>query len=291
MPAARSSAAVLQVRIALVLGSLVLAAAAGVFAAFAWFTQEAPKVDLTAALPDGQGLASAVAGAFLNGQPLPVPVAEGLPVWEASGSLPHDAPYWTGFRTAKLPSGLTMERHRFLFYRLLPASEEGGQPVRQLNELFVPLVLSNSGTPALGGQPVFRPVAYGDITGTTLYDTKSTLPPAAADVVKKWAVAWAAGDSTALKTLAGDGTEGVRYIGLGGCQSGDTQILSTLPIDSKTWVVRARVPVTCANGYKAEMDLDVSVEGAPPNPTYIVGWGPIGTGVQGRDSVRITTTQ
>ena len=57
VPAKRSSAPILQIRLVLVLGALLLAAAAGVVSTFAWLSLSIPEPDLTKALPQGKSVA------------------------------------------------------------------------------------------------------------------------------------------------------------------------------------------------------------------------------------------
>lgn len=279
----------LKIRIWLVLGSLVFAAAMGIVATVAWMSQDPPPpVDLADAQPQAAAAATLVANAYLDGQPAPVPVADDVQGWPTGQSLEHQPPQWNGFDTIKFPSGLSVERHRFLFYRNATID---GKPGLLMYELVVPMAISSVGTPALAGLPYFHPTTYGDVAGNTLYETKNevNVPPAIGEAVQQWANAWAVGDSEKLKALAGDGSVGAYYPGLGGCEAGSVKMLSTYPSSSETWVIRARVPLTCANGYSSLMDLDVTAVGNPPSPTRIVGWGPIGSGVLGPDSVRVTS--
>ena len=291
IPAARSSAPVLRIRIIAVLGLLVLASLLGVVSTVAWLAagqKEVPVVNLDDALPKAQGFATIVASAYLDGAEMQIPTTEDVKDLPATGYLPHEAPQWVEFGAGVTPTGLTLELHRFLFYRLFPSEDGATPPKRALYELYIPLALTPGGTPALGGQPMFRPVLYGDITGALSTKSETTLPGPVVKTLEKWAGVWAAGNSQGMKEVAGDGTEGVTYTGLGGgCKAKGLTVQNVTPLSTDSWLVRARVSVECANQYVVDMDMDVTVVGGPPNPTRIVGWGAVGSGVLGLDDVRV----
>lgn len=294
VPAARSNAAVLRVRVALVLGLLVLAALAGVLSAAAWVTQKPPPPDLSPAIPRGQGIAALVAEAFLAGKDVPIPIAEGVPPLTGSpGPLAHEPPRWSGFSPVRLPSGVRIETHRFVFYRLLPPVEGDESPVRQLNQLTVMVTFDeeNGGGAVLGARPSFMPLYRPDAAQNTYPGKGVDLPGEVIAQLTKWASAWAEADYEELRQLSGDGTPDAAYLSLGGFTATKLVVLNAVPSGSgpNSWLVRSRISLQGSNGYSTEMDLDLTVEGAPPNPTYVIGWGPAGSGLRDTEDVRVPT--
>lgn len=294
IPAARSSAAVLKVRLILVLGALLLAAAAGVFAAFSYLTFTPPKVDVESFSSRGQGLASMVAVAFLDGQELPVPVAEEVP--ELPGDLaplPHTEPQWDGFESG-LVGGRFAELHSFSFYRVF--NEATLNEVKILYQLDVLVAFTDRGTPVLGALPSFQPVIAGNSGESTLPNEKgaSDITAGQLSALETWAQAWAANDPVALSAAAGAGT-GYRYLGLGGFESTGVQVLSLAPLtpqasaSERTFSARTRVSLRSANGYETSMDMDVLLRGTGDDNVraYVVAWGPAGSGRPKQEDVRV----
>lgn len=294
IPAARSSAAVLKVRLFLVLGALIGAALAGVFAAYSYLTFTPPNVDVTQAVPRGEGLASMVAEAYLNGQWLPVPLAEEVPgLTEKPAPLPHTPAKWAGFERGAV-AGRTAELHTFYFYRI--DGEGTPSETKRLYEMDVLIAFTERGTPVLGAMPSFQPAIATNSGKSTLLsaDRLDELTSGQKDALETWAAAWAANDSTALSAVAGAGT-GYRYLGLGGFQSTGVRVLSLTPLNSsasaaqKTFSARTRVSLSSANGYETTMDMDVLLRGTGDDNVraYVIAWGAAGDAVPSEDSIRV----
>jgi len=294
IPAARSSAAVLKVRLILVLGSLLLAAGAGIFAAYSYITFTPPQVNPDSFEPRGQGLASMVAVAFLNGQELPIPVADEVP--ELPGELvplPHTPPQWNTFESGTI-RGRYAELHSFSFYRVF--NEATPDEAKILYQLDVLVSFTDRNTPVLGALPSFQPVIAGNSGTSTLpnKDGASDITTGQRNALESWAKAWAANDTEELSTVAGAGT-GYRYLGLGGFQSTGVQVLSLALLTpqasaaERTFTARTRVSLVSANGYETSMDMDVLLRGTGDDNVraYVTAWGPAGSGRPRQEDVRV----
>lgn len=291
IPAARSPASVLKVRLYLVLGGLLLAAAAGLFAAFSWLTYQPPAVKLEDAVPRGQGLASIVAEAFLRGESLPVPVAADVPeLPDDAVSLPHTPVEWTGFKRGVI-AGTVSELHTFLFYRVEGQAPNTTKTLYQLNVL---VAFTDRGTAVLGALPSFQPVIATNLNKSTVYtpDSADNLAPSQTEAIKTWSSAWAKNDSAGMAASAG-APPGFRYLGLGGFESTGVKVLSVTPLNPQSpsadqnFVVRSRVSLLSANGFKTSMDMDLLLKGAGDSRTYVLAWGPAGTGQPKEENVRV----
>lgn len=298
IPAARSSAPVLKIRLALVLGTLLLAAVAGVFAAVSWVMYQPPVVDLNASVPRGRGLATVTAEAYLLGTLTPVPVVEGLtyrPVdpgaFEISGDI-----QWDRFSRFTLPSG-TFERHSFLFYRVV--GTENNRPVLELSEITVLVTVPSSaagpplpGTLALAAAPAVRPLRYRNsavVADFSDLDGVGALPPTARELLaSQWVKAYATDNAELLLRYSGTSDTGFRYVGIGGFTTDSSlRLITAIDRGGDAWLVRARVLLVSANGTKAEMDIDVTVADASTGNPKIVAWGPAGSGALAPEAVRI----
>jgi hypothetical protein len=306
VPAARSRAAVLKVRLVLVLGALLLSSVMGVFAAVSFLSFDPPTVDLEASKPRGMALAELSAYAYLSGEALPLPalagqelprldptaVKVGTPRVEVVGPL-----RWDGFEVRSLPSGVPFETHRFLFYRIDPLSalaagtDTLSPPQRyQLMLLTVQVAFPPGGNPVLASRPYFAPANWtGSDRVVADYTDASpvNLPSNSVEQLRSWASAWAADDSETLRLLTGDQTSGVRYVGLGGYQFVEMRVVSAIQVRADGFIVRARLALSGANGVRVEMDMDITVDSASTGLPNIVGWGPAGSGMKAPSDVRV----
>ena len=302
VPAARSRAAALKVRFALLLTALLLSSAVGLFAAFAFLSFDPPVVDVEATKPRGRAMAELVAYSYINGLALPLPVIQGE-------QLPESAPVevkgpltWDGFDRQALPSGETVEAHRFLFYRPINTggtADAAGQVANQKTTYQLMLLTVLVGTPTVGNpvlaaRPHFAPAPWRD--NSTLVANYSdaepvTLPTGAVEQLRSWAGAWASDDAEKLKLLTGDQTAGVRYVGLGGYQFVEMRLIASIRTAADGFLVRARVVLAGANELKLEMDMDITVDSASTGLPNVVGWGPAGSGITAPADVRVTVDQ
>jgi hypothetical protein len=299
VPAARSRAATLKLRFALLFSTLVLAAFSGIFAAVAFINYEPPVVDITENVPRGRAVAELAAESFLSAGPLPVPsLGQPLPTGQDPAVEVFGPITWNSFTRSTLPSGEKVESHRFLFYRTIRSggsvAEDGAilnQRVEyELMELTVLVAVPSKGDPALAARPFFTPAEYvlpeGFVADYTDQDIES-LPQPATDQITAWATAWAEDDYERLKLMTGDTAPKVRYRGLGGFTVTAVNIYSALPVLEDAYLVRARVVLESANGSRLEMDMDLTVTEASTGLPKVSGWGPAGSGVRRPADVRV----
>lgn len=297
VPAARSRAAVLKVRLALLLGALLLSSAMGLFAAISFLRFEVPVVDVDSSKPRGRAVAELAALSYLAGGSLDLPSLNGQQLNDAASVDTFGPITWDGFERSTLPSLEQVESHRFLFYRVLPLppAVEGAPaptPEYQLMTLTVLVAVPASGNPVLAARPYFAPAEYRDNNDIVADYTDSAavagLPSAAVDQLQSWAGAWASDDYEKLKLLTGDQTPGVRYRGLGGYQFVEMRVISSIRTATDGYLVRARVVLASANGSTLEMDMDITVDSASTGLPNVIGWGPAGSGIAKPSDVRVS---
>jgi hypothetical protein len=286
IPAQRSSAALVKLKVALILGSAMLAALLGVVSLVAWiaFTPEVPSVEDL--LPRGGAHARAVAEDFLAGRKTSVPVAErvgpdfgavpGNPM-ERRGSFGH-----TSLTVAevtpmavKTDSGVReFEVHRFLVSR-----EE------RLFWLDITLLLTDEG-PVLGALPSLGPVP-AQTKGHLALDysdlDQAPLPNHYTAVVTAWGTHFAANEPDKLwDVVVKDETSDrqlFEYVGLGGFSAGDLQIRSVVGIPGGGYLVRVQLLLRPegADGASVSTEYDLRLTGNDSS-ARVVAWGPPGSG-------------
>jgi hypothetical protein len=293
VPAKRSSAPILQIRIILVLGSLLLAAAAGIFSAFAWLSLTIPEPDLSKALPEGKAIAEIAAKDWLSGTPLSVP-SSNVELPGSENPLPYSTLNWDGFTPGTLPSGNLYELHSFSL-QLLVTDEEGKTSKKNMI-LTVPISLNSDGDSIVVGLPYLE---QSNVTSENIVfdysDVNSEqLPPGATQQITKWAQNWATDNREQLKLLTGDTTQGVEYKGIGGFDAERVQIVNSLPggdtaYGSDTFLVRIRIFLSSksANKFSTATELDLTLADTNSGLPKIVGWGPAGKGLQGPQDTRV----
>lgn len=297
IPAARSSAPVLKIRLFLVLGSLLASALAGVGAMVAWATYQPPLVDVAAVVPRGRGLASLVARSYVSGQAVPVPAAASLIYSPPSAGVfaAVTEPEWDGFVRYTVPAG-TFERHSFLFHRTVPGPDGA---VVDLFELVVYLSVPADGTPgnpALAAAPSVLPAPHRNSSAVADYsdsEAVGNLPAEARQLLEgPWVRAFATNNGELLLQYSGEADPAYRYVGLGGFSEASTlRVQTAIDRGGDSWLVRARVRLVGANELSAEMDIDVTIEAASTATPKIVAWGPAGSGALGPDAVRVPANQ
>jgi hypothetical protein len=242
-----------------------------------------------------QDYAAVVAQSYLDGQPLPVPVARGL--GDDAGRAPLEAPAAVGgeepapapiphswvipmaaeVATVPVAEGRprTVETHRFLV----------GTP-RGPFVLAIPLVEARGTGPALGALPSLEPFVtdadapaldgldWGDVYATERAST--TLR----ERITEWADAFAGDDRRRLLEITGDRRNGVEYVGLGAWRTdGEPEVgglFTRADGSAGTHVVIALVAeddpaVTTRIGF------DLLVHNAGEPLPEIVAWGPAGS--------------
>lgn len=271
VPATRSSAPVLKIRLWLVLGSLIVSSVFGLFGGIAWV---ANKPEPPAPLPPeaaATGVATAVATDFLNGRPTTVAVAEGInPELGGGGSgLPGAVSVaWTDF-DLYVQEGRTFEVHHFIV---------GGTPPRSLA---VTVELTGAG-PVLAAAPALGPLAISAQPPRRFDWADSEARMNVSDDVKRrvtaWAEAYASDDRQALRDLTGDAERRV-YAGLGGLSAEEVDVLGAVPVSgSGDIVVRVSVLLTGEAGFKAEAEYDLRVADQGSADPKVTAWGPAASG-------------
>jgi len=285
LPAARSSAPVLKIKLWLVFGALVTAAAFGVFATIAWvaFT---PEIDSSANQPQARVAAEMVARDFLDGRDTLLPTADRLGAGftqaaptdedgEETGSAPQlnwRNLQWRSFnrhRVNHTDGSYLYELHRFdVFidttrYELSFALDVARSEPR----LVTRPTLTERPAPEGGGEPLD-------------WDrmTQAPLPQAAADRIAVWAQAYVADNREQLKRVTGDTRAGTSYRGLSGPWQlrGNPEVISVVDRGDNVWV-RVRVPQERANGFVLTSEYDLLVADLDADPPNVTAWGPAGT--------------
>ena len=154
IPSQRSTAVVLKLRLYLILGFLLLAAACGIFSAIAWAGHQNPVV-AGSPEPHALGLATTVATDFFNGTPLtyPDPVAGGMsaglghPVKAAR--LPVTSITYDYFTTGPAPTYINGDFLETYYFDVTAPSGD--------YQLAVPMDVTSSGT-TLAAYPALLPL-------------------------------------------------------------------------------------------------------------------------------------
>ena len=280
-PAKRSSAAVLRVRLAVVLAVLLFSSAAGVFSACAWLLApgrgSSTTVDATP-VPQARAEAELVLRSLLRAEPFTVPLADGVgndPTGQqAAAPAVLNGYAWSGFDVEELVS--SKKRSVFEIHRFVVSSTDPPG----LFDAFVTLSLTPSG-PVLATYPSLMPTRSPSVDGTRVdyseFDKAPVSGPVQARVVE-WLSAFAADTGTDLFAFSGDNTAGV-YRGLGGFTAHDGTILSSVNHSGGEFlVVRAGVRLVSANGYAMYNELDLLIGSHTTPRPYVVAWGPAGSG-------------
>lgn len=293
VPAARSRMPLLQIRIALVLGTLLAAALLGVISTVAWMTHRPAPVDLSSVTTYGRGLAEVAVVSWLDGKPIQAGSLDSIE-FPSRTPLAHGAVAWDGFTRAALPepSGLVYERHRFV--TTIAGTDDAGEPTWRPVAVSIVVSFPESSRPLISSLPSIEPLDTRNSDKVFDYSDLSTqaLPAQAGTEISRWAGYWASDDRDQLKLTTGDQTTGVEYIGLGGFNADTVRVIAALPAGntaygSDTWLVRIRLAITGANKYSTETEMDLTVVGASTGIPRIVGWGPAGAGLRGPAETRL----
>jgi len=278
VPAARSSAPLLQVKLWLVLGLLAVLVIMGPLAMVIALTNKAPAPATPPAVPPGptytSALAQVAAVEYLTGIPYTIPLATGIdPNHGAANnsagnpiSLGATGLVFAGNVTNQI-GGVSFQIDHFLFTQN-----------SNLYHLDVTMINTPSGG-VLGAQPALFPADNAPSNSTPplnyAQSPNAVSPPANLQTqVNTWATAYATDNSTELAQLA---NHPGNYIGLGGYSVvGTPQIISTITYGSD-YIVRVSVLLSSlsAQGYQAQTEFDLLVYPGSGLP-LIVAWGPPG---------------
>lgn len=220
VPAARSSAPILKIKLYTVLGAVLLAAALGPISFIIASSQAASQGPVTAEVDyAASGFARLVAEDYLSGRATSVPVSEDVdPYFGGSQStaekrlpLPYSAlTLISSEESSDAASGQVYEISKFVF--LL-----NGKPMR----VDVTMLKTADG-PVLAASPALRTV---DVTAeshervnyyaSATFEEGAPPNPAVSTKIQEWAAAYFADDQKTLTDLTGDPMGGT-YAGLGG---------------------------------------------------------------------------
>lgn len=252
--------------------------------------------------------AAVVAESYLDGVPLPFPVASGLtpaagrdPV-ELPGAppsldppapepIPHTwivpmEPEVVAIPAADGPDRI-VETHPFL------VGTDGGVLV-----LTVPIVETADGAPALGAVPSIEPYvpeaeaeALPGLDWAPVFE--STRPSATLrERIAEWARAFAEDDRRRLLEITGDSRNGVEYVGLGDWTVvGEPQVGGLFARGDGTSGCQVEIALasTADGGVTTRVAFDVLVADAGEPLPSIVAWGPAGTALALRAYDNATT--
>jgi hypothetical protein len=246
-------------------------------------------------VPRHQDYAAVVAQSYLDGEPLPVPVARGISADAGrvaaddpaviGGDEPRPAPIphtWVIPMSAELatvPVGAddhrTVETHRFLV----------GTPSGPF-VLAVPLVETRGSGPALGALPSLEPFvpdsAAADmdpLDWSTAYDTAKPTTTLE-ERIGEWAEAFATDDRRRLLEITGDGRNGVEYVGLGSWDlAGEPQVGGLFTRGDGSAGTHVELALTAADdpAVTTRISFDLLVRHAGEPLPEIVAWGPAGS--------------
>ena len=317
VPAARSTAPVLKIRLVLVLGSLLLAAAMGVFSTLAWMS--APKNVATASAPTSLAstFAQTIAADYLAGQYTTLPATtidasnDTLTTTTAGSSTPS---YWPAkplfahytlsnspqaFATyANVPcpyytqnqSNCTIEVHKFVVDTSLATYA-----------LYVAVNIGDPASPVLAAAPSLLPYRFDQkfslfslSLGTSPPPgviSQATAPGSSVDTaVQDWAKVFTGGTNDALYTLvteqghnpAQKSPLALTDVDLSAGAPASALVvgdyhISTDPSDSIVVQVSLLITSPSANGVAVRSDYDLVVSNTGGR-AYVSNWGPAGSG-------------
>jgi hypothetical protein len=283
-------------RYRLILAVVILAALSGPVGCMAAIANR-PQPEDPVLEAEHADFAAVVAHSYLDGEPLPVPVADGISAAGGRESLEDDllaaerpvpqpiAHTWMismGAAVATIPVGEASQRivetHRFL------VGATGGPFV-----LAVPVIQTGRGSPALGAVPAIEPfvpdAAAGDLASldwSAAYDTDQP-SDTLRERITEWATAFAADDRRQLLEITGDSRNGVEYVGLGSWQLvGEPVVggLFTRTDGAAGTHVELGLAAVDDPAVTTRVSFDLLIEHAHEPLPEIVAWGPAGGALQ-----------
>lgn len=314
IPAARSAANVLRVRLVLVFTVLAITCLSGIFAGAAYLTFEPKYVDVYEPVPLARSEATVVAEAFMNGTLYSVSVtANMVETFESLKFTKVDKVgpiVWSGFerKTSIVATADThmVELHKFLYMRPVSSVAANGEILEsvQLMSLrvlmYIPKVAGDGSNSLPVPDPRFPPAlaALPSIEAEEIFRlgqvvdySEFNMDPAqeVSDIAVVWANHWAQGDNLGLKKVSGDADVKVtQYRFLGGYTVNSLTILGILANTTNTVnLLRIRIVLTGANGSILSTDMDITVTEANTGLPKVSGWGPAGSGVLALEDIRL----
>jgi len=305
IPAARSSAKVLRIRLYLVFTVLGITCLSGIFAGYAYLSFEPEYVDVYEAVPLARAEATVVAEAFMNGTMYSVSVTGNMKATFAQtkfSKIDKVGPIvWAGFerKNSIIPSvdTHTVELHKFVYVRPVTTVVDGQsfESVQQMTLhilMYIPLYNNTDVRypPALAALPSINSAEIFQVDEIVDYSDKATsLSTEVLAKLEAWGKYWAEGDQTGLKEVAGDDDRRfTRYAHLGGYTMDSLKVMGVAVGRGGTInVVRTRIVLLGANGSILSTDMDVTVTKADTGLPEVVGWGPAGAGVLALENVRL----
>lgn len=270
IPAQRSSAATLKVKVYTILGLLIACALAGVLSCLAWLTSAgggAASAPVAVGNSAAAGpFAASAAASFLAGIPYSVPVAGDVQEPVGNGPLPGGAaPVWVSATALSDAEGRRYEIHSFA----VP-----GNPPRRLS---VTVELTASG-PVLVAAPSLQPLLVGNGEQNPSFGKISLQASnAVGRLVSQWATAYASDDRQGLFDLTGD-RQSRSYYGIGGMTASEATILAVEPAASGGGAV-VRVRFNLASGkFNTPVAYDLLVSDWNTASPRVQAWGASGTG-------------
>lgn len=294
VPASRSSAPVLKVRLYLVMGALVFSAVCGILAILVVVSRSnAPQVAQGAALPSAVAEATATASEYLAGRPVTMSLAGGLEDLLKPAGKPLagvSSVDWVGFTPATPVAGTNLELHRFL---VTVPGEDPDNPRRYTLTVPVQLVATKTAkaedgsTVVVAQQPVLAAApsleaALRPASGLPRFDWENAPTPALSpspqmdSAVKDWATAYLANDSDGLSKVVRD-PEGRQYVGLGGFTLEDAEVLAAVK-GNQGDIVRVSLTAKGPGDFVVPMEFDLLATGVESGDPSITAWGAPGTG-------------
>lgn len=278
IPAARSSANVLAIRLRLVLAALIGSAALGAVSILVVLANLGGGDATTG--PDTRSTTAAmiVATDYLAGRTSSIPVADNVP-----SDFGRDNKSSRGLSVSAATVGaVTRSEVQGFFYddvEVIVMASGRAYRVR------VVLGVTASG-PVLAALPTLLPV-YVDRSETTpaldwsnFDGAKSTVPAAVNTAISTWATAYAADDRAGLVAITGDTDPSANYRGLGGFKVLDVRADRYFDNGDGTWLVRARVLFSTAgaDGLVVESAFDLLVATPQSQFPRVAAWGNPGSG-------------
>lgn len=289
IPAARSKAPILQIRLFAVVGVLILSALMGIFSTLAWISNASNPVPTPAPVAQAAGFAESIAQDYLAGRTTTLPVASDL--------SPDFASQYTSSDRLKVVS---LSRQGFTSVSdnlgVIETTYFLAVTTQGTYRLAVPVRLTTKG-PVLATYPTLLPARYKASTGPLdfsnnpypndpYYITPTTIQTATPNVatsISTWATALAANDTQALYQIVNDPNPSAQpgdYVGLGGFTlRTKPQILGGYQVPGSELYVRVRLVMSSssAKGVILSNDYDLEIANPKsPNPA-VVAWGPAGS--------------
>lgn len=270
----------LQIRLYALVGSLLLAATAGLFAFFSWTTYTPPSQSLAGAFPQAAEVAVSAAENFLDGRTVEFAVAADIEPDFRGGSgtavaLDHDELSAVSWRREDI-AGRLVETHKFL------VTTDGPDYILSVVVALDGEVPTLAAYPSLS--PAFtdpgRPAAPLEYQDSQLAIDPATVAGPVKETVESWATAYVTNDLEALRVVVGDPTaQAGDYRGLGGFTLTDVELRSAVNTNNGL-VLRVRLVMTSTspNGARISNDFDLLVQGESTTLPTVVAWGQPGSG-------------